>query len=286
MSKRGPILRNIVAVAALGILSACHAQYHGGGTVYRPHDHSIPTGPVETHTTTVRPHHGDYRYVRYRRDRHGRYFRHPHGDYYLARDGRYYRHSDVRYRRDRYGRFHRDRHGEYYLARDGRYYSARDGHYSEPRRGLYNGGSRPAISQPRAPVNANRAAPPAHGLHGTEPGHLRTGATAPATIRHGGLMDKSAKRARYGGPERPPAPASEGKPAHERGYGKAPHRPGAVSTKPQRGNGRRATKRPEPATKHPPDSGKRQAKSGTGKGKTGHKGAKSTPDETTGKDGS
>ncbi len=285
MSKRGAIVSGLVVIAGALSLSACHINDHGGGMVYRPHHRTVQNGPVETRTTTVAPYYRNYRYVRYRRDRHGRYHRHPHGEYYLAHDGRYYRHSDIRYRRDRYGRFHRDTRGEYYLARDGRYYNARDGHHVETRRGLYDGAPSPVTRQPGIMSNRRRTDPPAHGLHDTQPGHLknRPGSGSRPKAAYGNPGIRAGEHSRRGASAQPPAPASRGMPSRDHVRDPAPSRTRSMTSAPPRGRSLPDTKQSKGSANFRPASAKQSKHPETGKGNGRQKDMEPVPDEAGGK---
>lgn len=261
MSKHGAIVGGLAAILATAGLSACHVHDHSGGTVYRPYYHTVRTGPVETRTTTVRPYYGGYRYMRYRRDRHGRYYRDPHGNYYLAHDGRYYPHRDIRYSRDRYGRFHQDRRGQYYLAHDGRYYGVQDGRYSEDRGQRHERAS--AVREPAPSFRANRANPPAHGRYGTQPGHLRREADTKTMVGNvGNVTDKANGGLRYGTLGQPPINPSGDLPTRQSGQGRAPASPPA-NTASQRLDKRFPPAKQPTMSSHPGHvSGKPQAKAG------------------------
>lgn len=265
MSKHGAIFGGLVAILATAGLSACHVHDHSGRTVYRPQYRTVPTGPVETRTTTIRPYYGGYRYMRYRRDRRGRYYRDPHGNYYLAHDGRYYPHRDIRYSRDRYGRFHQDRRGQYYLARDGRYYGVQDGRYSEDRGQRHERAPASAIREPSAPFSANRANPPAHGRYGTQPGLLKREADTKTRVGNvSNRTDTANGGLRYGARRQPPVNPSGVLPARQTGQGKGSASP-PVNTASQRLDKRFPPAKQRAISPHAsPASGKPQTKTGDG----------------------
>lgn len=153
------------------------------------------------------------------------------------------RYRSARYRRDRHGRYHRDRAGRYYRDRDGRY--RRGDRYRRQ-------------GQPSPPATAKRPNPPAHGLYGTQPGHLirKPGPNNPASPTARTSKRQGGKSTRYGSQGRKTVKRGPSAPAYPAKTPKST----ILKTGPLKGNAARQDGRSRKSVKRPPSAATRPAK--------------------------